>query len=45
MAALTLCRLCHAHGRQTPVFATAAGALIRPICDRNIPHRPTRKDS
>ena len=36
------CRMCHAHGRETPLHHTARGAWICPICDRNIPHRPTK---
>ena len=35
------CRLCASQGRTTPVFATVSGWRVCPICDRNIPHRPT----
>lgn len=35
------CRLCASQGRATPMFATASGCVVCPICDRNIPHQPT----
>lgn len=42
LVTLPHCSLCHAHGRETPLHHTAAGAWVCPICDRNIPHRLTR---
>ena len=36
-----LCSLC----TQQHLHQTASGAWICPICDRNVPHQPTRKDS
>ena len=41
-----LCSLC-AQQRRDPraMHQTASGAWVCPICDRNTPRRPTRKDS
>ena len=33
------------HRGPRPMHRTASGVWVCPICDRNIPHQPTRKDS